>query len=392
MPGAKDGLTLTSSGQYKDHKQTKIQFAETMRVREFSTVLPNLVKKQTIEPGFYTIRFPLTSRLTAGPLVEGEEMTVPSQFSTYSRELTTKEWGILAFRSDRVQRQTATHNIDDELPQRMGEAMARLEEQEIIELFQSLSTKFDVSGNTYLTANGSVTTESAANSGVRPKGVNPKTLAFGALEAKRDRVADLGPAPMGSKPFAILSPNAAFMIVENVMSTAGFSTTDGIGGPSTGGGGSMWDAGSVAIPQGMTAELVRNYKIGETGGVEVYQTPNIRIFDNTAGTAIASYNTKTGAKLSSATATDRYKTVSNKNSASQGAILIPECIYQIRERAFRTARETSERMRGDWFVATQEFNPAVMHDAWGIFLFCQAPTANALLPTNFDFTKPVGYD
>ena len=98
---------------------------------------------------------------------------MPSQFATYSRTFTTSEWGVLAFRSDIVQRRIATHSVSDELTRRMGEAMSRLEEEEIIQLFDTIPTKLDLSGNTYTSAGIGLT--SVANGEVRPKGVNPVT-------------------------------------------------------------------------------------------------------------------------------------------------------------------------------------------------------------------------
>ena len=379
MPAGSNSLILTTSPQFKENKQSKIQFAEIMRVREQSTVVPKKVRTMTIEPGNYTIRIPLIGKLAAGPVYEGREIDSPVDYPAYSREVTTEEWGVLSFRSDKVQRQTATHSISDELNRRQGEAMARLEEEEIVALFGTITTKFDLSGNSY-TATNKVEPTTATSPSKRPAGVNPKTFAFGSLEATRDRDPKLGPAPLGSRPFAVLSPNAAFILVENVLSSAGFDATKGIGGPSTGGGGSMFTPGNVAIPNGLTEDIVRSYQLYDVGGVEVYKTPNIKILDNTSGTAIKTFDPKTGEAVT-ADNTNQYESVSDKNATSHGALIIPESFYMIREKAFNVASERTELMRGDWYVATQEFKPYLMYDAWSVFLYCQSPTYAYTAPT-----------
>ena len=72
MPGARDGLTLTISGQYKDNKQTKTFFADTMRTREYATILPQKVKTLTIPAGHFEAQINLLTKLNAGPINEGE--------------------------------------------------------------------------------------------------------------------------------------------------------------------------------------------------------------------------------------------------------------------------------------------------------------------------------
>ena len=381
MPAGSNSLILTTSPQYKDNKQSKIQFAEIMRVREQSTVVPKMVQTATIAPGNWTIRYPLIGKLAAGPIEEGREIAGPVDFPAFYRELVSDSYGVLSFRSDKVQRQTATHSISDELNRRQGEAMARLEEEELVALFDTFTTKFDLSGSSYTTgANNKVTLSTATNAMKRPAGVNPQTFAFGSLEAMRDRDPNIGPAPLGSKPFAILSPNAAFMLVENVLSKAGFDASKGIGGPSTGGGGSMYTPGNVAIPHGLSEDLVRSYHLYDVAGVSVYQTPNIKIFDNSAGTAIATYDSKTGEAIT-ASGANQYDSVSEGNSASHGALMVRDAMIMVREQAFHVDAERSVRLRGDWYVATQDFKPYVMYDPWGIFLYAQSPTFSYTAPT-----------
>lgn len=389
MPGAKDGLTLTISGQYKDNKQSKIFFADTMRTREYGTILPNKVKNITIPPGHYTAQINLLTKLNAGPIEEGQALTVPTQFATYSRTFGVKEWGTLAFRSDIVQRRIETHSVSDELSRRMGDAMSRREEEEIIQIFDTIGTKLDLSGNHYDSTG--VVLSSKANASRRPVGINPVTFAMAAMEMERDRVSELGPKPLGSMPFGVISPNAAFMLGYNIMSSTAPSTTAGIGGPTDGGGGNLFKVGEVAIPEGMSAALIRDFAVGNAQGVDIYKTPNIRVFDNVAGTAVASFNDRSGKKLGSATATAQYNTVSDGNAASHGAVLIPETIYNVMESAYRTAQERDEKLRGEWYIATHWYQPHLVHDAWGVFLYTHAPTLSKNLPSNYDFVVPKGW-
>lgn len=378
MPASSNSLILTTSPQFKDNKQSKIQFAEIMRVREQSTVVPKKIQSATIAPGNFTIRYPLIGKLAAGPIEEGREIASPVDYPAFIRELVSDSWGVLSFRSDKVQRQTATHSISDELNRRQGEAMARLEEEEIVNLFETFTTKFDLSGNNY-TAATKVVPSSTASKLQRPAGVNPQTFAFGSLEAMRDRDPNIGPAPLGSKPFAVMSPNAAFMLVENVLSTAGFDSTKGIGGPSTGGGGAMYTPGNVTIPHGLTEDLVRTYHLYTVAGVEVFQTPNIKILDNSGGSAIKTYNPKTGEEVT-ADGANQFDSVTDGNSASHGALMVRDAMILCREQEFNVDSERSVRLRGDWYVATQDFKPYVMYDPWGIFLYSQSPT--------FSYTAP----
>lgn len=384
MPAGTDSLILTSSQQYSDNKQTRIQFAEIMRAREQSTVVPKLCDSATVQPGHYTIRYPLIGRLSAGPVEEGREIDTPVAMPTWSREVETVEWGVLSFRSDRVQRQTATHNITTEINTRQGEAMARQEEEEVLDLFDDISTKIDNSGNTYLTADGSVALTTAGSSSVRPKGVNPNTFAMAKQEIMRERDTNLGPPPAGANPFAVLAPSAVFQLTQNVLSSA--AAASGIGGPAQGGGGVLWSPGDVAVPSGLSEEIIRTYTVGRVGGVDVYQTPNIKVLDNSDGTAVKTYNPRTGEEITTA-ASNQTGSVSNGNSTSHGAVLINKSILLVREKEFNVDSEYMPRMRGEWYVATQEFKPYLMYDAWSIFINAQAPVLKYSMPTN-----PLGFE
>lgn len=385
MPAGTDSLILTSSQQYSENKQTRIQFAEIMRAREQSTMIKELVDKATVQPGHYTIRYPLIGRLTAGPVEEGREIDTPVAMPTWSREVETVEWGTLSFRSDRVQRQTATHNITTEINTRQGEAMARQEEDEILDLFDDPSTIIDNSGNAYA-SNGNVALN-AGSAGTRPKGINPNTFAMAKQEIMRERDTNLGAPPAGSNPFAVIAPSAVFQLTQNILSSLAADTTSGVGGPSQGGGGAMFNPGEVAIPSGLSEEIMRSYTVGRIGGVDVYQSHNLKVLDNTDGTAIATFNPRTGEKLGTADASETETTVSDGNSTSQGAVLINKSILLVREKEFNVDSEYMPRMRGEWYVATQEFKPYLMYDAWTIGLNAKSPVLSYTMPTN-----PVGFE
>lgn len=391
MPVSKNGFTTTQSAQYKEHHQSKIQYGETRRVRELTTVVPKLIDTVTIAPGHYTHQIQLIGKLKAGPIEEGQEISTPDGFAAFHRQFTTSNWGSMVFFTDKINRQTATHSVSTELSKRQGEAMARLEEQEIIGLFETIQTKIDVSGNVQTSASDkTVTSGPASGNKVQvPKGLNPSTLAYAKGDIIRERDPQLGAAPMGSRPFGVFSPSAVTQMTTNLFSQAPADATAGIGGPAAGGGGAIMKGGTVAIPNGLTEDIVRNYYVGEAGGVNIYETPNVQVCQNT-GTTAKVFDTKYGEELTDSVAAGNYfKSVSPSNATSIGAVLIPQTLMMVKEMELNMDEERVPRMQGRWQIATQEFKPYVVYDAWGVAVYTMCGVLSSQPAWNVN--KPHGF-
>ena len=225
------GLTLSSSSSLSD--MSKIVIANAIAHIEPAGPTNQLVARYDIPQGAKQVNIPVWGRNDAAALTEGVDITAPQQLSVTVTSITASEHGIMTFVSDRLSRQN-NEDILAHVGEVQGGALGRLLEDDLIALFDTFSNSI----------------------GAQDTALTYRQVAGAVSYLKTDNNASYGMAP--GTPNGVFHPEQIRRFVQEVTSIQA--------------GGSSGMA-AQPIPEGITAEVIKNYFRGneKVFGVPIFQ-------------------------------------------------------------------------------------------------------------------------
>lgn len=210
----------------------RIILAEARYSEEHSHPCMNLFDHYRLAQGEKTMTIPKVARMTANDLVDGVDMVDSEDIGMTTVDLTTAEVGLKVVLSDKLLRQ-ANDNIKAVVGRQMGDGMGRKADRDIIALFAATN-----GGTDYGADNINFTARNAASC---------------IATAKSSR--------FGSPLFVVHHPNAIFALASSLAPVG--STV------------------SVAVPEGPSADLLRNFYKLTLSGVPFYEDGEIEVVGST---------------------------------------------------------------------------------------------------------------
>ena len=226
------GLTLSSSSSLSD--MSKIIIASAIANIEPAGPTNQLVSRYDIPKGAKQVNVPVWGRNDAAALTEGVDISTPQQLSVSVTSITASEHGIMTFVSDRLTRQN-NEDILSHVGEVQGGALGRLLEDDLIVLFDGFSNSIGAAGSllTFYHVAGAVS------------------------YLKTDNDSSYGMAP--GTPNGVFHPEQIRGFVQEMTGIQAGGTTGMAAQP---------------IPEGVTAEVVKNYFRGneKAFGVPIFQS------------------------------------------------------------------------------------------------------------------------
>ena len=226
------GLTLSSSSSLSD--MSKIIIASAIANIEPAGPTNQLVSRYDIPKGAKQVNVPVWGRNDAAALTEGVDISTPQQLSVSVTSITASEHGIMTFVSDRLTRQN-NEDILSHVGEVQGGALGRLLEDDLIVLFDGFSNSIGAAGSllTFYHVAGAVS------------------------YLKTDNDSSYGMAP--GTPNGVFHPEQIRGFVQEMTGIQAGGTTGMAAQP---------------IPEGITAEVVKNYFRGneKAFGVPIFQS------------------------------------------------------------------------------------------------------------------------
>ena len=287
------GLTLSSSSSLSD--MSKIIIASAIANIEPAGPTNQLVSRYDIPKGAKQVNVPVWGRNDAAALTEGVDISTPQQLSVSVTSITASEHGIMTFVSDRLTRQN-NEDILSHVGEVQGGALGRLLEDDLIVLFDGFSNSIGAAGSllTFYHVAGAVS------------------------YLKTDNDSSYGMAP--GTPNGVFHPEQIRGFVQEMTGIQGGGTTGMAAQP---------------IPEGITAEVVKNYFRGneKAFGVPIFQS-GVLSRDGSGDT--------------------------------KGAIFVPQAIALAMAHEMEAENERDASLRGTEVVMVGEWGESEIADPWGV--------------------------
>jgi len=254
-----------------------------------------LVARYDIPKGAKQVNVPVWGRNDAAALTEGVDISAPQQLSVSVTSITASEHGIMTFVSDKLTRQN-NEDILSHVGEVQGGALGRLLEDDLIVLFDGFSNSIGTAGS-FLTL---------------------YHVAGAVSYLKTDNDSSYGMAP--GTPNGVFHPEQIRGFVQEMTGIQGTGT-----------------AGMAAqpIPEGITAEVVKNYFRGNE------QAFGVPIFQSGVLSRDGSGDTK-------------------------GAIFVPQAIALAMAHEMEAENERDASLRGTEVVMVGEWGESEIADPWGV--------------------------
>ena len=287
------GLTLSSSSSLSD--MSKIIIASAIANIEPAGPTNQLVSRYDIPKGAKQVNVPIWGRNDAAALTEGVDISTPQQLSVSVTSITASEHGIMTFVSDRLTRQN-NEDILSHVGEVQGGALGRLLEDDLIVLFDGFSNSIGAAGSllTFYHVAGAVS------------------------YLKTDNDSSYGMAP--GTPNGVFHPEQIRGFVQEMTGIQGGGTTGMAAQP---------------IPEGITAEVVKNYFRGneKAFGVPIFQS-GVLSRDGSGDT--------------------------------KGAVFVPKAIALAMAHEMEAENERDASLRGTEVVMVGEWGESEIADPWGV--------------------------
>ena len=287
------GLTLSSSSSLSD--MSKIIIASAIANIEPAGPTNQLVSRYDIPKGAKQVNVPIWGRNDAAALTEGVDISTPKQLSVSVTSITASEHGIMTFVSDRLTRQN-NEDILSHVGEVQGGALGRLLEDDLIVLFDGFSNSIGSAGSllTFYHVAGAVS------------------------YLKTDNDSSYGMAP--GTPNGVFHPEQIRGFVQEMTGIQAGGTTGMAAQP---------------IPEGVTAEVVKNYFRGneKAFGVPIFQS-GVLSRDGSGDT--------------------------------KGAIFVPQAIALAMAHEMEAENERDASLRGTEVVMVGEWGESEIADPWGV--------------------------
>ena len=287
------GLTLSSSSSLSD--MSKIIIASAIANIEPAGPTNQLVARYDIPKGAKQVNVPIWGRNDAAALTEGVDISTPQQLSVSVTSITASEHGIMTFVSDRLTRQN-NEDILSHVGEVQGGALGRLLEDDLIVLFDGFSNSIGSAGSmlTFYHVAGAVS------------------------YLKTDNDSSYGMAP--GTPNGVFHPEQIRGFVQEMTGIQAGGTTGMAAQP---------------IPEGVTAEVVKNYFRGneKAFGVPIFQS-GVLSRDGSGDT--------------------------------KGAIFVPQAIALAMAHEMEAENERDASLRGTEVVMVGEWGESEIADPWGV--------------------------
>ena len=287
------GLTLSSSSSLSD--MSKIIIASAIANIEPAGPTNQLVSRYDIPKGAKQVNVPVWGRNDAAALTEGVDISTPQQLSVSVTSITASEHGIMTFVSDRLTRQN-NEDILSHVGEVQGGALGRLLEDDLIVLFDGFSSSIGAAGSllTFYHVAGAVS------------------------YLKTDNDSSYGMAP--GTPNGVFHPEQIRGFVQEMTGIQAGGTTGMAAQP---------------IPEGVTAEVVKNYFRGneKAFGVPIFQS-GVLSRDGSGDT--------------------------------KGAIFVPQAIALAMAHEMEAENERDASLRGTEVVMVGEWGESEIADPWGV--------------------------
>ena len=287
------GLTLSSSSSLSD--MSKIIIASAIANIEPAGPTNQLVSRYDIPKGAKQVNVPVWGRNDAAALTEGVDISTPQQLSVSVTSITASEHGIMTFVSDRLTRQN-NEDILSHVGEVQGGALGRLLEDDLIVLFDGFSNSIGAAGSllTFYHVAGAVS------------------------YLKTDNDSSYGMAP--GTPNGVFHPEQIRGFVQEMTGIQAGGTTGMAAQP---------------IPEGVTAEVVKNYFRGneKAFGVPIFQS-GVLSRDGSGDT--------------------------------KGAIFVPQAIALAMAHEMEAENERDASLRGTEVVMVGEWGESEIADPWGV--------------------------
>ena len=287
------GLTLSSSSALSS--MSKIIIASAIANIEPAGPTNQLVSRYDIPKGAKQVNVPVWGRNDAAALTEGVDISTPQQLSVSVTSITASEHGIMTFVSDRLTRQN-NEDILSHVGEVQGGALGRLLEDDLIVLFDGFSNSIGAAGSllTFYHVAGAVS------------------------YLKTDNDSSYGMAP--GTPNGVFHPEQIRGFVQEMTGIQGGGTTGMAAQP---------------IPEGITAEVVKNYFRGneKAFGVPIFQS-GVLSRDGSGDT--------------------------------KGAIFVPQAIALAMAHEMEAENERDASLRGTEVVMVGEWGESEIADPWGV--------------------------
>jgi hypothetical protein len=254
-----------------------------------------LVSRYDIPKGAKQVNVPIWGRNDAAALTEGVDISTPQQLSVSVTSITASEHGIMTFVSDRLTRQN-NEDILSHVGEVQGGALGRLLEDDLIVLFDGFSNSIGSAGSllTFYHVAGAVS------------------------YLKTDNDSSYGMAP--GTPNGVFHPEQIRGFVQEMTGIQAGGTTGMAAQP---------------IPEGVTAEVVKNYFRGneKAFGVPIFQS-GVLSRDGSGDT--------------------------------KGAIFVPQAIALAMAHEMEAENERDASLRGTEVVMVGEWGESEIADPWGV--------------------------
>jgi len=254
-----------------------------------------LVSRYDIPKGAKQVNVPVWGRNDAAALTEGVDISTPQQLSVSVTSITASEHGIMTFVSDRLTRQN-NEDILSHVGEVQGGALGRLLEDDLIVLFDGFSNSIGAAGSllTFYHVAGAVS------------------------YLKTDNDSSYGMAP--GTPNGVFHPEQIRGFVQEMTGIQAGGTTGMAAQP---------------IPEGVTAEVVKNYFRGneKAFGVPIFQS-GVLSRDGSGDT--------------------------------KGAIFVPQAIALAMAHEMEAENERDASLRGTEVVMVGEWGESEIADPWGV--------------------------
>jgi len=287
------GLTLSSSSSLSD--MSKIIIASAIANIEPAGPTNQLVSRYDIPKGAKQVNVPIWGRNDAAALTEGVDISTPQQLSVSVTSITASEHGIMTFVSVRLTRQN-NEDILSHVGEVQGGALGRLLEDDLIVLFDGFSNSIGSAGSllTFYHVAGAVS------------------------YLKTDNDSSYGMAP--GTPNGVFHPEQIRGFVQEMTGIQAGGTTGMAAQP---------------IPEGVTAEVVKNYFRGneKAFGVPIFQS-GVLSRDGSGDT--------------------------------KGAIFVPQAIALAMAHEMEAENERDASLRGTEVVMVGEWGESEIADPWGV--------------------------
>ena len=293
------GLTLSSSSSLSD--MSKIIIASAIANIETAGPTNQLVSRYDIPKGAKQVNIPVWGRNNAVALTEGVDINTPQQLSVTVTSVTASEHGIMTFVSDRLTRQN-NEDILSHVGDVQGGALGRLLEDDLIALFDTFSNSI----------------------GAQDTALTYRQVAGAVSYLKTDNNASYGMAP--GTPNGVFHPEQIRRFAQEVTSIQA--------------GGSSGMA-AQPIPEGITAEVIKNYFRGneKVFGVPIFQSGVLG---------------------------------RDSNGDSKGAIFVKEAIALAMAHEMEAEQERDASLRGTEVVMVGEWGEVEVAAPWGVEMYGDA--------------------